>query len=180
MDRIVKACIRNGNNVTDAFICQKGLKQGEITSPLFFRCLVNELARYIIKTGRHGIQLYLIWLNYSFCFLQTTLFFYQIQWLGFKTKMFLLEIVPDFISMLTWTNQTLWFSEMVDTFPRRKKYIMGKTVQLLTLTNAWAFSLRLKWRSQMLWTKWPLKQGKGLLTYSERYGGLGIFRQQYF
>ena len=36
MYRIVKARIRNGNNVTDAFICQKGLKQGKITSPLTF------------------------------------------------------------------------------------------------------------------------------------------------
>ena len=78
MYRIVKARIRNGNNVTEAFICQKGLKQGEITSPLLFSLFINELARDIIKNGRHGIQL-LIWLNCSFCFLQTTLFFCQIQ-----------------------------------------------------------------------------------------------------
>ena len=57
MYRIVKVRIRNGNNVTDAFICQKGLKQGEITSPLPFSLFINELARDIIKNGRHGIQL---------------------------------------------------------------------------------------------------------------------------
>ena len=57
MYRNVKARIRNGNNVTEAFICQKGLKQGEITSPLLFSLLINELARDIIKNGRHGIQL---------------------------------------------------------------------------------------------------------------------------
>ena len=57
MYRIVKARIRNGNNVTEAFICQKGLKQGEITSPLLFSLFINELARDIIKNGRHGIQL---------------------------------------------------------------------------------------------------------------------------
>ena len=35
MYRIVKPRFRNGNNVTEAFICQKGLEQGE-TSPLLF------------------------------------------------------------------------------------------------------------------------------------------------
>ena len=43
--------------MTEAFICQKGLKQGEITSPLLLLLFVNELARDIIKNGRHGIQL---------------------------------------------------------------------------------------------------------------------------
>ena len=57
MYRIVKARIRNGNNVTEAFIGQKGLKQGEITSPLLFSLFINEFARDIIKNGRHGIQL---------------------------------------------------------------------------------------------------------------------------
>ena len=71
MYRIARARIRNGNNVTEAFICQKGLKQGEITSLLF----INELARDIINNGSH----YLICLNCSFCFLQTTLLFCQIQ-----------------------------------------------------------------------------------------------------
>ena len=36
MYRIVKARICNGSNVTDAFLYQKGLKQGEITIPLLF------------------------------------------------------------------------------------------------------------------------------------------------
>ena len=57
MYRIVKARICNGNHVTDAFICQKDLKQGEITSPLLFSLFINELARDIIKNRRHGIQL---------------------------------------------------------------------------------------------------------------------------
>ena len=57
MYRIVKARIRNGNNVTSAFICQKGLKQGEITSPLLLLLFINELARDIIENGRHGTQL---------------------------------------------------------------------------------------------------------------------------
>ena len=36
---------------------KKGLKQGEITSPLLFSLFISELARDIIKNGRHGIQL---------------------------------------------------------------------------------------------------------------------------
>ena len=75
MNRIARARIRNGNNVTEAFICQKGLKQGEITSPLPVSLFINELARDIIKNGSH----YLICLNCSFCFLQTTLLFCLIQ-----------------------------------------------------------------------------------------------------
>ena len=58
----------------------------------------------------------------------------------------------------------------------RKKICNGQTLQMLTLTNTWAFSLQLERSFQMLWTKWPIKQGRGLLTYSERFGGLGIFR----
>ena len=57
MYRIVKARIRNGNNVTEAFICQKGLKQREITSTLLFSLFINELAMAVTKNGRHGIQL---------------------------------------------------------------------------------------------------------------------------
>ena len=77
MYRIVKARIRNGNNVTEAFICQKGLKQGEITSLLLFSLFINELARDIIKNERHGIQLLPDMLELFI--LQTTLFFCQIQ-----------------------------------------------------------------------------------------------------
>ena len=36
--------------------CRKGLKQGEITSPLLFSLFINELAADIIKNGTHGIQ----------------------------------------------------------------------------------------------------------------------------
>ena len=37
--------------------CRKGLKQGEITSPLLFSLFINDLSANIMKNGRHGIQL---------------------------------------------------------------------------------------------------------------------------
>ena len=58
MYRVVKARIRCDCKVSEAFYCQKGLKQGEITSPLLFSVFINELARNIIKEGKHGIQLF--------------------------------------------------------------------------------------------------------------------------
>ena len=56
MYKIVKTRVRNGSKVTDAFICWKGLKQGEITSPLLFSLFINELAADMIKNGRHGLN----------------------------------------------------------------------------------------------------------------------------
>ena len=58
MYKIVKARVRNGQTVTDAFPCQKGLKQGEVTSPLLFSLFINELARDIIRNGKHAVQLF--------------------------------------------------------------------------------------------------------------------------
>ena len=53
----VKARVRKGNTVTEAFFCHTGFKQGEITSPvLFFSLFINELATDIINQGSHGIQ----------------------------------------------------------------------------------------------------------------------------
>ena len=46
MYNIVKARVRNGQTVTDAFPCQKGLKQGEVTiAHYFFRCPSTSLLR---------------------------------------------------------------------------------------------------------------------------------------
>ena len=38
-------------------MCPRGLKQGEICSPILFSLLINELANEIIKKGKHGISL---------------------------------------------------------------------------------------------------------------------------
>ena len=48
----------NGAGLTDFFFCQKGLKQGEITSPLLFSLLINGLSLDIMNNGKHGVQLH--------------------------------------------------------------------------------------------------------------------------
>ena len=55
MYRVVKARVRcgNGAGLTDFFFCQKGLKQAEITSPLLFSLLINELSLDIMNNGKH-------------------------------------------------------------------------------------------------------------------------------
>lgn len=57
MYRRVKGRVRYGCKLTDAFFCHKGLKQGEITSPLLFSLFINDLASEIICKGKHGIQM---------------------------------------------------------------------------------------------------------------------------
>ena len=47
--------VRPGNGITESFM--RGLKQGEICSPVLFCLFINELADEIIQRGRHGIQL---------------------------------------------------------------------------------------------------------------------------
>ena len=54
--KLVKARVWNGQTVTDAFPCQKALKQGEVTSPLLFSLFINELSQDIIRNGIHGVQ----------------------------------------------------------------------------------------------------------------------------
>ena len=59
---IVKARVRagvgvGGGELTDVFLCPRGLKQGEVCSPLLFSLFINELTKDIIESGKHGIQL---------------------------------------------------------------------------------------------------------------------------
>ena len=54
---IVKTCVRTGASVTESFVCPRGLKQGDICSPILFSLLINELTKEIKEQGRHGIQL---------------------------------------------------------------------------------------------------------------------------
>lgn len=54
---VVKARVRTNNDVTELFLCPKGLKQGENSSPILFSLLINELANDIMQDGKHGITL---------------------------------------------------------------------------------------------------------------------------
>ena len=56
MYSVVKARVRCGSKLTDAFPCMQGVKQGEITSPHLLLLFINDLAKDIINNGRHGVQ----------------------------------------------------------------------------------------------------------------------------
>ena len=54
----IKSCVRcTGGQLTEYFECLQGLKQGCLCSPILFSYFINELAKDIIRGGRHGIQL---------------------------------------------------------------------------------------------------------------------------
>ena len=55
--KVVKAKVRVGGDYTDTFVCPKGLKQGEICSPVLFSLFINELTKEINSKGKHGLQL---------------------------------------------------------------------------------------------------------------------------
>ena len=46
-----------GGELTDVFLCPRGLKQGEVCSPVLFSLFINELTKDITESGKHGIQL---------------------------------------------------------------------------------------------------------------------------
>ena len=53
----VQCCVRCNNTYGDVFECNCGLKQGCKMSPILFSLLVNYVAKYVAKNGKHGIQL---------------------------------------------------------------------------------------------------------------------------
>ena len=57
MYNVVKARVRVGGDLTDYFMCPKGLRQGDICSPVLFSLFINELAQEITFKGKHGITL---------------------------------------------------------------------------------------------------------------------------
>ena len=84
---VVKAKVRTGNTHTDSFSCPRGVKQGEVLSPVLFSLFIEELSKEICAHGKHGIQLMpelvqililmfaddVTLLSYSVCGLQTQL-----------------------------------------------------------------------------------------------------------
>ena len=57
MYKVVKAKVRSGSDLTDSSMFPRGLKQGDIFSPILFSMFTDELATEIMEHGRHGIQL---------------------------------------------------------------------------------------------------------------------------
>ena len=53
----VKARIRCGAKFTDYINCTRGVKQGDVCSPVLFSLFINDLALEIINNGRHGVSL---------------------------------------------------------------------------------------------------------------------------
>ena len=53
----VKARVRVGGDLTEAFMCRRGLKQGDSCSLVLFSLLINKLANEIVLSGKHGITL---------------------------------------------------------------------------------------------------------------------------
>ena len=55
----VKARIRCGRGAkfTDYINCTRGVKQGDVCSPVLLSLFINELALDIINNGRHGVSL---------------------------------------------------------------------------------------------------------------------------
>ena len=53
----VKARVRVGGDLTEAFMCSRGLKQGDSCSPVLFSLLINELANEIVLKGKHSHQI---------------------------------------------------------------------------------------------------------------------------
>lgn len=57
MYSVVKARVKVNGTLTDTFMCPRGLKQGDICSPVLFSLFINELAEEVIQRGKHGIPL---------------------------------------------------------------------------------------------------------------------------
>ena len=57
MYEVVKESVRVDDDLIEAFMCSRGLKQGDSCSPLLFSLLFNELANEIVLKGKHGITL---------------------------------------------------------------------------------------------------------------------------
>jgi hypothetical protein len=57
MYKVVKARVRAGSNLSESFMCPRGVRQGETCSPVLFSLLINELANDIEVNGKHGVTL---------------------------------------------------------------------------------------------------------------------------
>jgi len=54
---IVKVRVRDGVILPESIHCLRGVKQGDVCSPILFSLFINELALNIIDGGKHGAVL---------------------------------------------------------------------------------------------------------------------------
>ena len=74
---VVKARVRDGASLTESIHCLRGVKQGDVCSPILFSLFINELALDIIKGGKHGAILTSTLVEIFILFgLQMTFFFF--------------------------------------------------------------------------------------------------------
>ena len=57
MSDIVKARVRDGTSLTESIHCLRGVKQGDVCSPILFSFFINELELNINNGGKHGAVL---------------------------------------------------------------------------------------------------------------------------
>ena len=58
LNKTVKACIRQGNIISDFFNCATGLKQGCLISPIQFALFISELSNFLDRNNAYGLQLF--------------------------------------------------------------------------------------------------------------------------
>ena len=79
MFKTVKTRVGCGAKFTEFIICTRGVKQGDICSPVLFSPFINELALEIINNGKHGVHFFFfVWKCLS-CYLLIILFCYLRQ-----------------------------------------------------------------------------------------------------
>ena len=55
--RGVKSCLKLNNNLTDFFVCDRGVRQGENLSPILFSLYLNDLEHYLKSKSDRGVKL---------------------------------------------------------------------------------------------------------------------------
>ena len=86
MYNVVKSKDRGGNDLTESFVCPRGLTQGEIGSPVLFSLFIDDLANTIMQRGKHGIRLIPDLIEISFSCLLLMYFWFLILCVVYKVS----------------------------------------------------------------------------------------------
>ena len=83
---LVKSKVRAGLDLTESFVCPRGLKQGEICSQVLFSLFIDDLANTIMQRGKHGIRLIPDLIEISFSCLLLMYFWFLILCVVYKVS----------------------------------------------------------------------------------------------